>query len=165
MYSRPHSQGTEVVFEDYDWEEVNRIVYARNHDKEALGFPQPIVGVYSRYEMNRLGVAAEAAVAFLLGTKVDRTVSLSGDDGIDLVHEGETYDVRFRGRVGYDYALYSDDPDDLIADWAVLVWPGEDMVVVGKASKGTFLRNSKIMDFGYGPRLTLSPEYFERLEG
>lgn len=137
-----------------------------------------------------VGLLGEYAAAQALGAAVDtRIFDDDGDNNVgDIFAPGIGHvQVKTRTRRGWDFALGSDNPGELLAPLAVLVWPGSTvteaalsdfsghalavlgaeggitMEVWGWITQEEFRRFSQKVDYGLGARLMVSPHWFHKI--
>ena len=128
--------------------------------------------VKSSMDVHFEGIRAEYAVAKAFLLPYDPRNSPHGDGNKpDLtLPDGTTVQVKFRDKVGFDLALNSNNPAELTAQVIVLCYPAspaplnDDIEIVGYLTREEFLRLAVERDYGYGPRLAVSPGQLEPFE-
>ena len=98
------------------------------------------------------GCQGEYAVCLAMGTQMDWTISLSGDEGFDTVSPGgSTIQVKYRRRGG-TYA--TETQDEHIADLGVLVWPekASQFTLAGWVSREVWMAERELVEWKYGKR-------------
>jgi len=136
---------------------------ARGRHELKRGLPRGVWGGWTSLETHTMGLTGEYAVAKALGIGVDISLSRRGDGHTwDLVlRDWRTIEVKYRAQRGWDFALWTDQIEEFVADVGVLCWPGvrEDTVeIVGCISRQRFGKIATITDYGKGHRLAVGPE-------
>lgn len=152
-----------IVLTENEMQFANDLAHKRNDPKEMAGVKTKYLSRKSTLDQHLCGTRSELAVAKLLGLKMDATFSLSGDGGhSDLVMpSGKTVQVKYRERVGWDYAIGSDNPKDFKDDYGVLVYPDKtpnSFIIAGVITREEFEEKATVTNYGYGPRLRVGPE-------
>lgn len=98
------------------------------------------------------GIRGEYAVHKVLNLPYDPKPLPHGDKGEpDLIlPTGESIEVKFRGKQGWQFALNSDDPTTFKADLGVLCWPVEgsdDVEIAGWFTRRDFQDHFEIVNF------------------
>lgn len=114
--------------------------------------------------INIIGHLGEMAVGRALGSPVDMTVKIGGDDGNDMVINGKTAQVK----TSQLKSLIFNAPWLFKSDIAVLVryvgadktrsWEDPRFEVLGYIDRDTFLANHYKRDYGYGERLVMDSD-------
>lgn len=150
-----------ITLTDHQLSLASAIAANRNNPKEQHGVhSKKIDASKSELDAHLMGVKAEIAVASYYGSCVSYFAQLTGDDGVDVKVNGFDVEIKCRGRVGYDFALLSDDPYDFTADIGILVYRISDDVfrIQGTISRYMFIRTYKVRDYGYGSRAYVSAD-------
>jgi hypothetical protein len=136
------------------------IASLRNDPKVAAGVrSRKLSGTRGELQTHIMGVESEMAVCELYGVPVDAHASLRGDAGYDLEIVGKKVEVKCRRRPGYSFAMMGMQP--MTADAGVLVYEDDgDYLVHGVITRDEFIRSSRPVDYGYGPRLAVEPKEF-----
>ena len=109
------------------------------------------------------GMRAEFAAAKLLGASLNWELLIGGDNnrGDLTLSDGRSVSVKFRKKRGWDFALYSANPDEFKEDIGVLVYPSDThyraLDVFGWITREDFLKNSTVRNYKYGDRLIVGP--------
>jgi hypothetical protein len=101
------------------------------------------------------GILGEAGVAKLIGAKVDKTVSLSGDDKIsDLLMNDIKIQVKMNLSKGNNIFLYFNEKELFKADIAVLttIKSACEVDIEGWITREDYLNKAESMNFGKGNR-------------
>jgi hypothetical protein len=147
-----------VNFDYFDLLSILGIAERRNIIKQVYGVKS------QRYDKNQTdflthinGVMGEAAVARFLNIKLDKNISLSGDDKIkDLVKDNKTIQVKTSIKEQNKHLLFND-KSLFKADLAVFasVISITETIIRGWITKEEFLNKAEPKDFGYGQRWTI----------
>jgi len=110
------------------------------------------------------GLCGEVVVALETGLKVDRSLRINGDPGYDFVVNGCTFDVK-TSTFWHSPDLKEFTNKELVADEYILV--ALDMErrrgrVVGWVTREQLV-SAHTIDYGYGPRLSISQDRFVEL--
>jgi len=147
---------------NFDYFDLNTIIGIA----ERRNIVKVVAGVKSkRYDKNQTdfethinGVMGEAAVAKYLKIKLDKNVSLSGDDKIsDLIKNGNR--IQVKTTLFKNGALFFDSKSLFKADVSVsvaIISPVR-VDIQGWIDKETFLNKAEKMNFGYGDRWGIQP--------
>ena len=119
------------------------------------------------------GIKGEYAVHKLFCLPYHPRPRESGDKNApDLwLPTGESVQVKYRSKRGWQFLLTSTDPDEFTADIGILCWPAEtgpeDVEVVGWISRDDFLRHAVTVNHinkPGGERLAVDPEHFHPMQ-
>jgi hypothetical protein len=117
----------------------------------------------SDYQIHLEGMRAEFAAAKVLDANLNWELLVGGDNnnGDLSLKDGRTVSVKFRKREGWDFALQSENPNEFKEDIGVLVYPSNThfraLNVCRWISREEFQQKSTKANYGYGPRLKISP--------
>ena len=140
---------------DYDTWMIDYIASERQKNKEKHAVrSQRTDPKQTDLEIHRKGVAAELAVARMLGVDVDSTIMISGDDGTDLKFKGRTIQVKYNEYFQYgDFRSYT---PELGADVGFSCSPHPEnkewIVVLGWFTRQDFEWWKTEKNFGFGKR-------------
>lgn len=144
--------------------EIRKKAEERQLNKEARQVTSKIFDPSkSDLQIHLEGMRAEFAAAKLLGASLNWELLIGGDNnrGDLTLSDGRSVSVKFRKKRGWDFALYSANPDEFKEDIGVLVYPSEThyraLDVFGWISRDEFLKVSKVRDYKYGNRLVVGP--------
>lgn len=167
-------QGVLVTLSESDVRRITFLAWQRNRKKSRVGVrTRRFAKGHDDLSIHILGMMAELAVARFLGIPYDPEFRLRGEgnapDLIDPVLG--SIQVKYRDRRGWDLALTGNDPRELSADLAILVWPapeeaqpadgGEAFEIVGYVTPERFEQRATTRNYGYGERLVLDPEHLD----
>ena len=104
----------------------------------------------SDFSLHVHGVAGEMAVARLLGVKIDTSVSLTGDDGHDLLYNGQTLQVKTNSSNKTPY-FYVPEKEKFISKVGVLTKPASmaSVDILGWIPRERFMLTCEPVNFGY----------------
>jgi hypothetical protein len=143
------------TFSAEDRKVIEHIGGSRRGSKVAAGIQSAVnLGLELELEGQVHGFAAEWALARLLGAEVDKTINLSGNDGVHLVTPHGTFNAAFASKAHYNMRYMPDRVPPV--DRMVLVTGNlETMWLIGYVSREEFMALARPKDYGYGWRLAL----------
>jgi len=143
-----------ISFDAYEMQRLVMVAHSRNIVKEVYKVKnQRYDKNQSDFSMHLHGIMGEYAVAKLLNIKIDKNISLSGDDKIsDLIKNKKRIQVKTTLRD--NKILFFNSKVLFRADLAVLtsIKSATDVVLEGWISREEYLNKAQTYDFGYGER-------------
>ena len=143
-----------ISFDAYEMQRLIMVAHSRNIVKEVHKVRnQRYDNNQSDFSMHLHGLMGEYAVAKLLNTKIDKNISLSGDDKIsDLVKNNKK--IQVKTTLMLNKILYFNSKSLFRADLAVLtsIRSATDVILEGWITKEDFLNKAQTYDFGKGQR-------------
>jgi hypothetical protein len=130
------------------------IAERRNCVKQAFNVTNRRCDSRTDFTLNLQGIMGEFCASKYLGVPLDTTVSIKGDDGIDLLYRGHSIQVKTRLVNRDDNYLYFNSCEHFKADIAVLaiVTSVTEVSLLGWIKREEFCQKSQPGDFGHGPR-------------
>jgi hypothetical protein len=163
MMAEPY---TVIQFTPFDMLFVVMFAARQRAVKEALGTTdRKVKEEYDSFDLHLMGAMGECAVARALGVKPDTSLKVGSDDGIDLVIDGTTIQIKAYLFNGPGFEVFVNDDNSLKADILVAtrIKTPASVEIIGWIPRDEFFAKAHRRDFGYGPRLALEPLPFRRI--
>lgn len=153
-------------FDAYEMQRLVMVAHSRNVVKEVHKVKnQRYDKNQSDFSMHLHGIMGEYAVAKLLNIKIDKNISLSGDDKIsDLIKNKKRIQVKTTLRD--NKVLFFNSKVLFRADLAILasIRSATDVFLEGWISREEFLNKATTFNFGYGERWGISSEKLNSID-
>jgi uncharacterized protein YunC (DUF1805 family) len=146
-----------IKFNEAEIAFLRELTDAIQHHKVSRGIKTKNITSISDWDVQYIGLKGEAAVAKLLGLKIDRRVMDGGDDGRDLFWRGRTIQVK-ASFPAQTLHLLINDSNSLKCDYLVSVVTDKltsAARIHGWIKTVDFLQSATIKNMGYGDRMAL----------
>ncbi len=160
------------ILTPHEQQQAEDLAVARQAIKAKLNVQTQKVGQqYSDLDLHRMACQSELACARMLGEgwDLDWSVTPRGNKLFALRYRlpsGRllTAEVKYRAVHGWDFGLFTTNPNDLKADFALLVWPATASMsifpahayrLVGWTTRDHLRTDGEVVDWKHGQRLTM----------